>query len=69
MPASPSGPADRPPSAPDAPVAPAAARDVLAMYPLLREDHFRYLQKWGFISRVRNDDGRFSSPISPCCGS
>lgn len=24
-------------------------RDVLAMYPLLREDHLRYLQKWGFI--------------------
>jgi tetratricopeptide (TPR) repeat protein len=24
-------------------------RDVLAMYPTLREDHLRYLQKWGFI--------------------
>ena len=24
-------------------------RDVLAMYPELREDHLRYLQKWGFI--------------------
>jgi tetratricopeptide (TPR) repeat protein len=24
-------------------------RDVLAMYPSLREDHLRYLQKWGFI--------------------
>jgi tetratricopeptide (TPR) repeat protein len=24
-------------------------RDVLAMYPALREDHLRYLQKWGFI--------------------
>jgi tetratricopeptide (TPR) repeat protein len=24
-------------------------RDVLAMYPDLREDHLRYLQKWGFI--------------------
>ncbi len=24
-------------------------KDVLAMYPLLREDHLRYLQKWGFI--------------------
>lgn len=24
-------------------------RDILAMYPALREDHFRYLAKWGFI--------------------
>jgi tetratricopeptide (TPR) repeat protein len=24
-------------------------KDVLAMYPLLREDHLRYLQKWGVI--------------------
>lgn len=24
-------------------------KDVLAMYPLLREDHLRYLEKWGFI--------------------
>ncbi len=24
-------------------------RDILAMYPGLREDHLRYLQKWGFI--------------------
>lgn len=24
-------------------------RDILAMYPKLREDHLRYLQKWGFI--------------------
>jgi tetratricopeptide (TPR) repeat protein len=24
-------------------------RDILAMYPQLREDHLRYLQKWGFI--------------------
>ena len=24
-------------------------RDILAMYPSLREDHLRYLQKWGFI--------------------
>jgi tetratricopeptide (TPR) repeat protein len=24
-------------------------RDVLAMYPALREDHLHYLQKWGFI--------------------
>jgi tetratricopeptide (TPR) repeat protein len=31
-------------------------KDVLAMYPLLREDHLRYLQKWGFITPVvRND--------------
>jgi tetratricopeptide (TPR) repeat protein len=24
-------------------------KDILAMYPALREDHLRYLQKWGFI--------------------
>jgi tetratricopeptide (TPR) repeat protein len=24
-------------------------RDILTMYPALREDHLRYLQKWGFI--------------------
>src|SRR5262245_32643837 len=24
-------------------------KDILAMYPDLREDHLRYLQKWGFI--------------------
>ncbi len=24
-------------------------KDVLAMYPMLREDHLRYLRKWGFI--------------------
>ena len=27
-------------------------RDVLAMYPTLREDHLRYLQKWGLIRRA-----------------
>ena len=26
-----------------------AQRDILAMYPSLREDHLRYLEKWGFI--------------------
>ncbi|MDP1571669.1 MAG: tetratricopeptide repeat protein [Vicinamibacterales bacterium] len=26
-----------------------AQRDILTMYPALREDHLRYLQKWGFI--------------------
>jgi tetratricopeptide (TPR) repeat protein len=31
-------------------------KDVLAMYPLLREDHLRYLQKWGIIKPAfRND--------------
>jgi len=31
-------------------------KDVLAMYSLLREDHLRYLQKWGLIKPVfRND--------------
>jgi hypothetical protein len=31
-------------------------RDILAMYPALREDHLRYLEKWGFIhAAVRNN--------------
>jgi tetratricopeptide (TPR) repeat protein len=35
-------------------------RDVLAMYPALREDHLRYLQKWGFIRRAfRNNADTF----------
>ena len=35
-------------------------RDVLAMYPALREDHLRYLQKWGFIrSAFRNNADRY----------
>jgi tetratricopeptide (TPR) repeat protein len=29
-----------------------AQRDVLTMYPALREDHLRYLQKWGLIRPV-----------------
>jgi tetratricopeptide (TPR) repeat protein len=31
-------------------------RDILAMYPALREDHLRYLQKWGFIRPVFKND-------------
>jgi DNA-binding transcriptional MerR regulator len=27
-------------------------RDVRAMYPLVREDHLRYMEKWGFITPV-----------------
>ena len=35
-------------------------RDVLTMYPSLREDHLRYLQKWGFIRPVfRNNADTF----------
>ena len=35
-------------------------RDVLAMYPALREDHLRYLQKWGFIrSTFRNNADKY----------
>jgi tetratricopeptide (TPR) repeat protein len=30
-----------------------AQRDLLAMYPTLREDHLRYLQKWGLIRPVQ----------------
>jgi tetratricopeptide (TPR) repeat protein len=37
-----------------------AQRDVLAMYPALREDHLRYLQKWGFIRQaIRNNTDTF----------
>jgi len=35
-------------------------RDILAMYPALREDHLRYLQKWGFIRpEFRNNADTF----------
>jgi tetratricopeptide (TPR) repeat protein len=35
-------------------------RDVLAMYSALREDHLRYLQKWGFIrSAFRNNSDKY----------
>jgi tetratricopeptide (TPR) repeat protein len=60
MPATPSGPADRPLPAPDARVSSAAARDVQAMYPAVREDHLRYLRKWGFIAPAATNDARFS---------
>ncbi len=33
------------------------ARDVLGMYPALREDHIRYLQKWGFITPTPRGSG------------
>jgi len=33
------------------------ARDVLGMYPALREDHVRYLQKWGFITPTQRGGG------------
>jgi tetratricopeptide (TPR) repeat protein len=34
------------------------ARDVLARYPALREDHLRYLEKWGLVQPVRTAAGR-----------
>ena len=35
-------------------------RDILTMYPSLREDHLRYLQKWGFIRpEFRNNADTF----------
>jgi tetratricopeptide (TPR) repeat protein len=39
-------------------------RDVLAMYPALREDHLRYLQKWGFIKHAfrNSSDTWFAFP-------
>ena len=36
--------------APAPAVSPVAARDVFGMYPALRDDHVRYLQKWGFLT-------------------
>lgn len=37
-----------------------AQRDLLSMYPGLREDHLRYLQKWGLIRPVlRNNSDTF----------
>lgn len=46
-------PADRrPPSMPQH----YAHRDLLAMYPHLRDDHLRYLEKWGLIRPARQTD-------------
>jgi tetratricopeptide (TPR) repeat protein len=47
-------------SAPAPAVSAAAARDVLGMYPALREDHVRYLQKWGFLTPRRSGGTQFS---------
>jgi tetratricopeptide (TPR) repeat protein len=33
-------------------------RDVLARYPALREDHLRYLEKWGLVRPSRSSAGR-----------
>jgi tetratricopeptide (TPR) repeat protein len=33
-------------------------RDVLARYPALREDHLRYLEKWGLVQPARTAGGR-----------
>ena len=44
-------------SAPLAAVSSPGARDVLGMYPALREDHVRYLQKWGFITPTQRGGG------------
>jgi tetratricopeptide (TPR) repeat protein len=38
-----------------------ASRDVLGMYPALRDDHVRYLQKWGFVTPgLRGSGTQFS---------
>jgi tetratricopeptide (TPR) repeat protein len=35
-------------------------RDILTMYPSLREDHLRYLEKWGFVRPAfKNKSGTF----------
>ncbi len=49
-------PSDVPASAPAA-LPSSGARDVLGMYPALREDHVRYLQKWGFITPTPRGSG------------
>jgi tetratricopeptide (TPR) repeat protein len=41
-------------------VASPGARDVLGMYPKLREDHIRYLQKWGFVTPPQRGATQFS---------
>jgi tetratricopeptide (TPR) repeat protein len=38
-------------------IASPASRDVLGMYPKLREDHIRYLQKWGFVTPPQRGGG------------
>ena len=45
------------PAPPLAAVSSPGARDVLGMYPALREDHVRYLQKWGFITPTLRGSG------------
>ncbi|MEZ5290820.1 MAG: tetratricopeptide repeat protein [Vicinamibacterales bacterium] len=42
-------PTDTSVTSPPTPASPGSV-DVLGMYPKLREDHIRYLQKWGFIT-------------------
>jgi tetratricopeptide (TPR) repeat protein len=35
-----------------------SARDIIARYPALRDDHLRYLEKWGLVRPVRGAAGR-----------
>ncbi len=42
---------------PPSSVASPGPRDVFGMYPALREDHVRYLQKWGFITPAQRGGG------------
>ena len=42
---------------PPAAISSPGPRDVLGMYPALREDHVRYLQKWGFITPGQRGGG------------
>lgn len=53
MPAEPTNPA----ATMAAPVTAPGPRDVLGMYPKLREDHIRYLQKWGFVTPALRGGG------------
>jgi tetratricopeptide (TPR) repeat protein len=46
--------------APASAVSAVAARDVFGMYPALRDDHVRYLQKWGFLTPRRSGGTQFS---------
>ena len=60
MPATPLGPADPLLPAHEPRVTPAAPRDVQAMYPAVRDDHLRYLRKWGFLAPAPTSTPRFS---------
>ena len=60
MAAEPTDTAPAPAPALPPPVKAVASRDVFGMYPALRDDHVRLLQKWGFVSPRRSGGTQFS---------